>query len=249
MQQIGANKKLQAYEIPKDIILEPKEWSAQSGELTVSMKLSRIHLTLKYKEQLSILYELNGGSTLLDSSSTKKAAQETVRKNQNPFDDVFCAILKKTELSESDLDRKLPEFGLDSTSVMQLFQLVKSRKDLIAPNVEVLFSLPLRELKDIMTGVKKMQKEEIIDWQKECTLDFEIPQSKAYAFGKRVLITGVTGFLGSFLLELFLKNGYEVHSIVRNGGVERLVQSASFFALDLNVQEFVQSGKLQIYHG
>src|SRR5206468_10444269 len=45
--------------------------------------------------------------------------------------------------------------------------------------------------------------------------------SRAVAESRRALITGITGQDGSYLAELLLEKGYEVHGMVRRSSTER----------------------------
>ena len=56
---------------------------------------------------------------------------------------------------------------------------------------------------------------------------------------KRALITGVTGQDGSYLAELLLKKGYEVHGLVRRTSTVNTER----------IQPLLDAGKLILHHG
>jgi thioester reductase-like protein len=58
---VEAKKRLQPHEIPRAVLLESTAWSPTTGELTVSLKLARIALTLKYGARLALLYDRLAG--------------------------------------------------------------------------------------------------------------------------------------------------------------------------------------------
>jgi long-chain acyl-CoA synthetase len=51
------NKSLASYETLKKVIIAPKEFSVESGEMTASMKVKRKVVTENYRAQLDALYE------------------------------------------------------------------------------------------------------------------------------------------------------------------------------------------------
>ncbi|HET7897419.1 MAG TPA: SDR family NAD(P)-dependent oxidoreductase, partial [Flavisolibacter sp.] len=59
---------------------------------------------------------------------------------------------------------------------------------------------------------------------------------------KKVLITGASGFIGSFLVEEALRKGYEVYAGVRKTSSRKFLQQKdlNFFELDFSSREFLQ---------
>ena len=56
---------------------------------------------------------------------------------------------------------------------------------------------------------------------------------------KKALITGITGQDGSYLAELLLEKGYEVHGLMRRSSTEPL----------LRIQHLVTDGKITLHLG
>jgi len=56
---IGKAQKMKSFELPKDILLCPEEWTPQNGLLTAAMKLKRQPITEAFKKEISELYKAN----------------------------------------------------------------------------------------------------------------------------------------------------------------------------------------------
>jgi len=116
---VAKEKQLQSYEEPRDAILEPQRWSAEEGTLTVSYKLSRMGLTVKYRKALHKMY------VLMDGEGGGGGGGGEGAKGEEEEEPMFDTILKKIcRTDHIDWNKRLMEVGIDSVSIIQLSSLL-----------------------------------------------------------------------------------------------------------------------------
>ena len=62
----GLNSGLEKFEIPKQIILLPEQWTPDSGMVTAAMKLKRKEIEKRYANQISFMYSKLTGNVAIN---------------------------------------------------------------------------------------------------------------------------------------------------------------------------------------
>jgi hypothetical protein len=189
LQKVGKEKGLAVFEIPKLVCLEHNLWNANDGTMTISMKLNRRGLALKYHLSESSSRENgNNNSNNGDINNNNKNNNNNNNNSNNSDNNNNNNNSKKTDLNEIesiivdvlqqsyesiDWDRKLDQLGLGSNSTMQLAHMLKP----LGISLEALFKQSLRQ---ISQPGQRFQ-DERVNWEVECSLPLDLQSVTPFA--------------------------------------------------------------------
>eukprot|EP01130_Rhizamoeba_saxonica_P009140 TRINITY_DN3712_c0_g1_i2.p1 TRINITY_DN3712_c0_g1~~TRINITY_DN3712_c0_g1_i2.p1 ORF type:complete len:836 (-),score=160.06 TRINITY_DN3712_c0_g1_i2:103-2610(-) len=182
--RLGRISELKSFEIPIMIHLDSTDFTPGNGGLTSTLKINRVGLLQKYKEVILNMYE--------------------ELKNTDHYIDV--AMKYALELNIVDENQTLLEMGGDSLSAVRLSNILKDELDTEIA-LEKLLNIPFHELKQY---IKNKEEEGELVFHKyiddlDIDLDFIPENIQLPEYSKeRILLTGATGFLGSFILKYLL---------------------------------------------
>lgn len=133
------------------------------------------------------------------------------------------------------------EQGGDSLSLARLLYRVKNETN-IDISIDDFFEFPRF---DIFLGTNSSNN---INLDRQ-SYSYKKGNAKLFKTGKNILLTGVTGFLGSHILEELLIKGYNVHTIIRAKNKEEAYKRLNdvISKYHLNLDEF--SEKIYVYNG
>jgi fatty acid CoA ligase FadD9 len=261
IKEIAKANKLLPHEIPPKIILEPERWSVESGLYTVSHKLARIPLRLKYSEKLR---ELHGGVTGgrkegEGKEEGKGGGQEGEGKEEGEGEEkeagsklemIFRECLPPLVLQSKE--KTLSELGIDSISILQVSTILNSHFGSF--DLSLLFSATVGDLLEMDPTDYKAKRE---SFESDLSLDptlasfpsvpISSPPSPSLEF--KMFLTGATGFVGGQILFDCLRRypRSTVACLVRGQGGktpwERLRESMAYY--DLGIDE----GRVEIVDG
>eukprot|EP00439_Symbiodinium_sp_Y106_P019596 s5596_g2.t1 len=245
---IGSRCGLKAWEIPQRIILEPAAFSENAGLLTASGKLSRTALIRRY------------GKLLSDERSDCTGLEITSALPQTPG---VCAglhrILKHISPKQNfDPRDSIISLGLDSMGVARLSAQVWQKFGHEVP-ARVLFTLEtLADLERLILAGPRAARaivgkcSTVVNFEEEAAARCEdlasCVKGQASAQGTPksghvVLLTGSTGFLGSFVAHALAHAGFKVLCLVRatcqEEATERLRACLRFYQLSEDVPETI----------
>lgn len=216
LQAIGRDQRLNAWEIPRDFLIEAQPFTAANGLLTTSNKLARPKLRVAYGARLERLYtdlsaRADEALRELRSGKSDRTILETVRQ----------AVQITLDLPSADAvaDIRFVELGGDSLSALSLSALLRDVFDVDVPVAEIIdptttlscLAERIENRVDRQTSTATFESVHATDTGRiftgELTLErFIDPDTLSPAAGAHtvvdephtVLITGVNGFLGRF---------------------------------------------------
>lgn len=219
LQQIAVEAKLNAYEIPRDFLLESERFTRDNGLLSGVGKLLRSPLKARYGERLDAMYAAIGASQddkldQLRADSHDLAAVETVRR--------AAAVTLGLQPTETDYpaDAKFVDLGGDSLSAFSFATLLEGIFGIEIPLQTIISpTATLQAIADYIDGARHSAtdrptftsvhgREAAVAEANDLTLDkFIDAETLAAAPGlatpagrvDTVLLTGANGYLGRFL--------------------------------------------------
>lgn len=219
LQQIAVEAKLNAYEIPRDFLLETELFSRDNGLLSGVGKLLRSPLKARYGQRLDAMYAEIGASEddkldQLRADSHQLAAVETVRRA------AAVTLGLEPEATDFPVDAKFVDLGGDSLSAFSFATLLEGIFGIEIPLQTIVSpTATLQAIADYIDGARHSAtdrptftsvhgRDAIVAEAKDLTLDKFIPAEMlaaapglATAAGNvgTVLLTGANGYLGRFL--------------------------------------------------
>lgn len=234
LQELGRDRGVSAFEIPRAVLLEHVRWTPDTGTMTPSFKTNRIGLRAKYGPRLAQRYRRLEGGSLAESQGiivdltqsqllnvVAGIAQPGARTQKVPTEEAtFRSVLKRLtghdcrQMSKS----RLPDLGLDSVGMVQISS--RCEKDLgVTLPYQLLYKSTLAEIEDYCEKAQQRRLfvsqgvDEAVNWEQECQLPLDLvtllqASAKQGPLGVSPLntffLTGANGFLGIFLLQRLL---------------------------------------------
>jgi fatty acid CoA ligase FadD9 len=267
------NNKIQPFELPRGVLLEPEPFTVENELLTSTFKLKRLNLQRKYKTVMREMYD-----------------HINERMMRTRIDELRALIAKHVssapaEISSSSSSASVPltEWGLDSLSAIRLSNVIKSEFGVtvaaenlatgktsfdslvkLVTNQNSSSSSSSSSSAESFSTLYKPQKQ--TDWKAAVQLGTETsdrlkslpkvdPFSKSFKIGN-VFLTGSTGFLGVFLLADILKStSWKVHCLIRAkypaAALTRMRDTMIKMVIDLTETEIDSylSERIDIVHG
>jgi fatty acid CoA ligase FadD9 len=187
IRSLAKKHSLHAHEIPSQIIIDFRPFTPENGLLTATMKLCRPKLAVYYADRLKTSHTVEERLRKLIETATNQSCINDEKKNTFiPTGGDSLTAIRLSHIIESDLGISIPiRLLLDSNTTLQQ----------LAATIEN----PTRTY-----PVSRTQIEQLIH---DSTLPFDITVDQCHtsASPSMIFVTGVTGFVGAFLLtELLL---------------------------------------------
>lgn len=130
---IARDNGLRPYEVPRDILIEPRPFSVDNGLLTATAKPARPALNAHYGDQLEQVY-----AAIADRQATELAVLRRDAANSPVLDTVRRAVTAALGTDSIDADTILSDAGADSLAALTLATLLSDIFDVPVPTAAVL---------------------------------------------------------------------------------------------------------------
>ncbi|MBA3502294.1 MAG: AMP-binding protein, partial [Deltaproteobacteria bacterium] len=201
---------LAAYEVPAEIMIETEPFSVENGLLTASGKLARAALVAKYGARLGATTR----PTIAELSSRELGADVLAARIAR----IASGIAKRPIAVDEHLGAGI---GVDSLAAAEILEAIS---DDLGREVPLGWWFEARTLADLAArltsstagvGANEASPSGVGANEALARADLELPPQKIASRAKRpvrlVLLTGATGFLGSFLVEALA--AHDIHSL------------------------------------
>jgi fatty acid CoA ligase FadD9 len=216
---ISQRRKLQVYQIPRDILIEYERFSHEAGHLTSIGKIARYGCEKIYKVRLEEMYE---------------------KWEQDERNDVAGFVNGVLDRGTDEQNEPLSSMGVDSLHAVRMASIIKSKYNVDLDAKTLMGDITVDHITDLILNRGK-SKTTTRSWDEELTLEeinvpmASIPHEEMIQLRDHanVLLSGCTGFLGTFLLDQLLSTTLcRVHCIVRAregvSPIDRIKQSMRY---------------------
>lgn len=215
---------LASYEVPAEILVETEPFSVENGLLTASGKLARGALVAKYGARLGpatrpTVADLSGGLAERLARIASTVAKRAIAVDEPLGAGIGVDSLAAAEILAAisdELDREVPlAWWFDAKTIGDLAARLAGNTGHAAANIELAradLALPVPTPASAMRAVSPAVSPAV----SRAVSPAVSPASTARAISpRRVLLTGATGFLGSFLVEALHARGIAATCLVR----------------------------------
>eukprot|EP01080_Neovahlkampfia_damariscottae_P000077 gene77-4326_t len=222
---IGLEAKKPAYEIPFDIIIETEKFTSDNGKMTSSNKIARATLNKFYKKPMRKIYD-----DLEEKSSE---------------DDIIQSIFSCLGMSTPNKESTFKQIGGDSLTASKVSTLLKQKLKVdLQASIFTNENMTMEDIIKLIKSSSNMEKKES-NYKEDLKLidQITLPNNKTIVKVedvKNILLTGVTGFLGVFLLKELLSRhkNTKIHCLVRSKnneiGIQRILQNVKKMNIELS---------------
>ncbi|OBB89769.1 hypothetical protein A5779_27200 [Mycolicibacterium peregrinum] len=220
LRTIARDNALRPYEVPRDILIDPRPFSVDNGLLTATAKPARPALTIHYREQLEQTY-----ADIADRQAVELATLRQGAADRPVLETVRLAAAATLGITTVDVDTVLSDIGIDSLTALTLATLLTEIFGARVPATAVID--PTRNLSGIASLIEAQRRAiprracpgvhgQCTDrvYARDLTLDRFIeartidrdrPVAPNPGPPRTVLLTGANGFLGQLLCAEWLR--------------------------------------------
>ena len=225
--EIAEKEKLESFNIPSGLILTLEPFTEENDMLTASMKMKRNSIISHYKPQLDKLYNQVSNIELGEAPDISDIESVTL-----DLQNIFKNLIKMPKETSFPIEKPLRFLGGDSLSFVAFSRTIEKRYGSTISLIQFIQQdLSLSDLLNIVTGNHVEDKSNIIDIYKEIERitseedilwqNIEPALATSSENWKNVLVTGATGFLGSFMVYYLISNtSFDVYCLVRGDSLD-----------------------------
>lgn len=220
LRTIARDNALRPYEVPRDILIDPRPFSVDNGLLTATAKPARPALNIHYREQLEQTY-----ADIADRQAVELATLRQGAADRPVLETVRLAAAATLGITTVDVDTVLSDIGIDSLTALTLATLLTEIFGARVPATAVID--PTRNLSGIASLIEAQRhaiprpacpgvhgqctdrvyaRDLTLDQFIEArTIDRDRPVAPNPGPPRTVLLTGANGFLGQLLCAEWLR--------------------------------------------